>query len=193
MLPHKLVSEVLDYRIGEKLFAYPLYLLARPDRVGFGQIDLDVFALPHVVDAAKAQVRQRVLDRLALRVEDTGLKRDPDTRLHGFPGKEPKIGSAPPSSDPYSSRQLRLGPFNVAWSSPAPGRCPWGAGSRSARQAAAPLPGRPPARRPCRDGSGPYRACRTWRHPKAGSSRGWSRRPARCSSARSPTAARTPP
>src|SRR4051812_32779395 len=76
-LLHDLVGVVLDHRVGEKLFAYPLYLLARPAFVGLGQVDLDVLALPDVVHASEAEARQRVLDRLALRVENAGLERDP--------------------------------------------------------------------------------------------------------------------
>src|SRR5260221_11400532 len=81
-LLHQLVGVILDHGVGEKLSAYPLYLLASPALVGFGQIDLDILSLPDVVHAGEADARQRLLNRLALRVEDTGLERDPDARLH---------------------------------------------------------------------------------------------------------------
>src|SRR5262252_8233912 len=86
MLSHELVSVVFDDGIDEKFLAYPLYLLAHPDRIGFSQVDLNVFALPDVVHAGEAQAPQCVLNGLALWVEDTRLERDPNARLHEVPG-----------------------------------------------------------------------------------------------------------
>src|SRR5262245_55925588 len=74
-------------RYWQQLFAYPLHLLARPRLVGLGQIHLDVFALPDVVDAGEAEACKGVLDRLALRVKNPRLQRNFDARFHVLPGE----------------------------------------------------------------------------------------------------------
>src|SRR5581483_4206942 len=114
----ELVGVVLDHRVGEKLSAYPLNLLTRSVLVTFGQVDLDVLALSDVVDADETQTRQGVLNSLALGIENAGLERDPDARLHcirqgvgnrhqGIAGTAPRRHSpspAPSSPFPFSVR-----------------------------------------------------------------------------------------
>ncbi len=51
-------------------------------RVLGGEVELDGLADADVLDAAPAQAVQRLLDRLALHVEDAGLQDHVDFRLH---------------------------------------------------------------------------------------------------------------
>jgi hypothetical protein len=72
--------EILDDRIGKQLAAHVL-------DVGFlgsiGEVELDQFAGADVVHARKAETLERVVDRLALGVEDSGLESDENARFHG--------------------------------------------------------------------------------------------------------------
>ena len=47
-----------------------------------GNVELDIFPLPHMLDFGKAQRVERAFDRLALRIEHAFLQRDLDLRLH---------------------------------------------------------------------------------------------------------------
>src|SRR5262249_58208807 len=74
---------VLDHGIGQKLLGSAL-----EHRLGAGAIsafDFDVknFALAHAGHHADAMRAQGAFDGLALRIENTGLERDCDARLHG--------------------------------------------------------------------------------------------------------------
>ena len=73
--PDQLIGVVLDDGVGEQVLADLLDLLAGGRLAGLGQVDLDVLALPDVVDAGEAEARQSVLDGLALRVQDAVLSR----------------------------------------------------------------------------------------------------------------------
>ena len=46
------------------------------------EVELDGLADPHVLDAGPAQAVQRVLDRLALHVQDAGLEEHVDLGAH---------------------------------------------------------------------------------------------------------------
>src|SRR3990170_2828178 len=162
------VSVILDDGVGEELLAHVLYFGAGARRIALGHLDLDIFTLAHIANRAEAERMERAGDRLALRVEHPRLQRDGDARLH-----------AP---------VFRLRPI---WSAPALGPCVPGADCRHAARACAPPPDKPRPGRPCRGGSGPCRACSASRRPTAGSNRARSRQPARCASARCPTACRT--
>src|SRR5690606_30448486 len=73
---------ILDDQVGEQFAAHALDLRARHGLVGRGQIDLDVLTLAYFLDSRKAEPGERVLNGLALRVEDTVLERDADTGFH---------------------------------------------------------------------------------------------------------------
>ena len=47
-----------------------------------GEVELDQFAGADIVDAGKAEPFERVVDGLALRVEDSVLEGDEDARFH---------------------------------------------------------------------------------------------------------------
>src|SRR5690606_23606949 len=51
-------------------------------RVGLGEVEFDHLALAHLADAREAQPRERVADRLALRVEDARLQHHMHSCLH---------------------------------------------------------------------------------------------------------------
>ena len=55
-----------------------------PSLGAVGEVELDQLARADVVDAGKAEPFERVVDRLALRVEDAGLQGDEHARFHGF-------------------------------------------------------------------------------------------------------------
>src|SRR5271169_5373985 len=69
----ELVGVVLDHGVGEQVLAYALYRCTRGRLARRAELHLDVLALAHVFDAGDAERRQRMLDRLALRVEHTGF------------------------------------------------------------------------------------------------------------------------
>src|SRR6185437_5576762 len=74
--------EILDHRVREQLSAHVLDLgILR----ALGQVELDQLARADVVDARKSQPLQRMVDGLALGVEDSGLEGDEDSRFHGLP------------------------------------------------------------------------------------------------------------
>src|SRR5581483_4857492 len=113
----ELVGVVLDHCVGEKLSAYPLNLLAGPVLVAFGQIDLDVLALSDVVDADETQTRQGMLNSLALGIENAGLERDPDARLHrirqGVGNRDQGIAGTAPRAYPPFPAPCSPFPFSV--------------------------------------------------------------------------------
>ncbi len=73
-------AEILDDRVGEQLAAHRLDV-----RIGraVGELELDQLAGPDVLNARKAEPFERMMDGLALRVEDAGLQSDEDARFHG--------------------------------------------------------------------------------------------------------------
>src|SRR5205085_1447942 len=75
--------EILDHRVGEELPAHRLDILVRD---ALGEVELDELAGADVVDAREAEAFQRMVDRLALRVEDAVLQRDIDSGFHGCSG-----------------------------------------------------------------------------------------------------------
>ena len=75
---HDIDAEILDYGVGQQLPAHGLDLGFGLGGVGFGQLKLDELALADVGDAAEAERLKRVLDGLALRVEDALLEGDVD-------------------------------------------------------------------------------------------------------------------
>src|ERR1035441_5999934 len=77
------VREFLDHRVGEHLAGDALHLGARRLRAQpFGQRKREIFALAHSGYLRKSDLAQGVLDGLALRIQDRGLQRDIDMRLH---------------------------------------------------------------------------------------------------------------
>ena len=58
-----------------------------------GKVELDQLARADVVDAGKAEALERMVDRLALRVEHAGLEGDEDARFHEF---SPADAGSPP-------------------------------------------------------------------------------------------------
>src|SRR5438046_8174451 len=68
-----------DHRIREELVRDLRGERSGRGRLGRRQIELEVFALPDILDRAVAERMERVGDRLALRVEDRRLERDEDT------------------------------------------------------------------------------------------------------------------
>src|SRR5690606_23140446 len=79
-----LVGVVLDHRVGQQLAAHLLRRRLGLCRVALREIELDILALPDVPDAGEAQHFQRMVDGLALRVENAVLQRDMYFRLHRF-------------------------------------------------------------------------------------------------------------
>ena len=77
----ELISVILDDCVCEKLFTHALHFGARAGRIAFGDFDLDILALTDTINRAEAERMQRALDRLALRIEHAGLRRDGDTRF----------------------------------------------------------------------------------------------------------------
>ena len=71
----------LHQRVREQLLAHALHLSARLGRVGRLHLDVDHLADPCAADR-EAEVLERGLDGLALRVEDALLRADEDGRLH---------------------------------------------------------------------------------------------------------------
>ena len=71
---------------GHAMLAEDLRLLLRepvllPPAAG-GEIDLDVLPLAHVRDTGEAEATERILDGLALGIEDAVLERDADAGFH---------------------------------------------------------------------------------------------------------------
>src|SRR5665213_3551756 len=93
----------LDHRVGQELAAHLVERGAGAGFVGLGEVEVDDFALAHLADAGKAQTRQRMRDRLALRVEHAGLGHDVDARLHWMVCG-PRMSPGPPSGRMPSRR-----------------------------------------------------------------------------------------
>src|SRR3954462_3434486 len=76
----------------------------QPSRLrGFGrlQIELEVLALAHVLDAAVPERMERVGDRLALRAEDQRLQRDAHARTPQEPSANVVLNTRPKMSSTY--------------------------------------------------------------------------------------------
>src|SRR5206468_7217542 len=73
--------EIFDDRVGQQLAAHILDLAVAG---AVGEVELDQLAGTDIVDARKAEAFERMVDRLALRVEDAVLERDEDARFHGL-------------------------------------------------------------------------------------------------------------
>src|SRR5690606_38048966 len=73
---------VLDHRVGEQLLAHGLDRGARLFGIALRQLELDDLALAHVVHSGEAEGGERVLDRLALGVENTALQGDVNACFH---------------------------------------------------------------------------------------------------------------
>src|SRR5207248_8144103 len=80
-LPSELDLVALDQRVGEQLLAHALQLVARLGLVR--RVDLELDELPNAgLRHGKAEVPEAALDRLALWIEDSGLRPDEHCRLH---------------------------------------------------------------------------------------------------------------
>src|SRR5699024_776479 len=77
---------VFDDRVGEQALAHFGDAGAGNLRIGPGQVEVDDLALADPLDRAEAHGRERVPDRLALRVEDAGPQRDVNAGVHGCSG-----------------------------------------------------------------------------------------------------------
>lgn len=77
---------ILDDGIGQQIAAHFIDLLERTCTIAFRQLDLDQLALTDFADAGKPQRAQCGLDRLALRVENTGFQSDVNARFHVVQG-----------------------------------------------------------------------------------------------------------
>src|SRR5947208_1752066 len=73
--------EVLDHRVGEQ---FPAHVLDVGIARAIGKVELDQFAGADIVHARKAEPLERVMDGLALRVENAGLEGDEHARFHRF-------------------------------------------------------------------------------------------------------------
>ena len=78
---HPLDPEILDHRVGEQLAAHRLDVGVAG---AVGKVELDQLAGADVLDAAEAEAFERMVDRLALRVEHAGLQGDEHARFHGL-------------------------------------------------------------------------------------------------------------
>src|SRR5262245_6706024 len=80
--PRELERVVLDHGVGEEILAHALNLGAHLLLVSFRDVDLDVLALTHVVDARESERAERALDCLALGVKNAIFQGDSDAGLH---------------------------------------------------------------------------------------------------------------
>ena len=62
----ELITVILDYEVREQLAAHSFDLGAGPGLVRLLQVEFDVLALPHILDAREAQASKSILDCLAL-------------------------------------------------------------------------------------------------------------------------------
>src|SRR5215210_8669660 len=74
-------AEILDHCVREQFAAH---LLDVAIAGAVGEVELDQLAGADVIDPAKAEPFERVVDGLALRVEYAGLEGDEDSRFHGI-------------------------------------------------------------------------------------------------------------
>src|SRR3954463_10708458 len=74
---------VLDDRVGEQRLGHLLGLLERGLLVARLELELDVLADPQRGGGREAEARQRVRDRLPLRVQDLRLEHHIDDDLYG--------------------------------------------------------------------------------------------------------------
>ncbi|CCG40218.1 hypothetical protein PHAMO_190027 [Magnetospirillum molischianum DSM 120] len=81
-LVRQIDSVILDHCVGEQAAAHGLDRFAGFGGIGFIDVEFDQLALADVVDAEKAERGQRVLDGLALGIEDTGLEGYEDFGFH---------------------------------------------------------------------------------------------------------------
>ncbi|CDX17475.1 hypothetical protein MPL3356_240040 [Mesorhizobium plurifarium] len=89
---------VLNHRVRQKLVAHGLQVGFGLGLVGSGELDVEHLALAHLADAVEAQPRERVLDRLALRVEDAVLEGDGDTGFHRYSWADRRLAKGLPLS-----------------------------------------------------------------------------------------------
>src|SRR6266508_1764456 len=84
-----------DDGIGEHLVGNLRRQRARLRRLGGREIELEVLALPHVLDVAVAERMQRVGNRFALRSEDGRLQRDENPRSHAIGPRQQRSMQSP--------------------------------------------------------------------------------------------------
>ena len=73
-----------------------------------GEVELDQLAGADIVDPREAEAFERMVDRLALRIEDPVLQRDEDARFHGFSRSFPDVPPLWPASACGASFTLYL-------------------------------------------------------------------------------------
>src|SRR6266545_2103248 len=128
-------AEVLDHMVGEQLAAHGLHALASLVLARGLEVDLDVLADPHVRDLAKAERREALLHRQALRVVDHRLGGDDHFRSdHGRgPLSIPHVSAISCVSHPWIphvSAKSR-GIMSRSWACAGTAACRPGAGRRS--------------------------------------------------------------
>src|SRR6478736_3362664 len=79
---HQVDGVVLDHRIGQELGAHGLDAGLGLGPVGLLQLQLDIFALADIFDAAEAEPAQGMGDGTALGIQDPVLEGDMNLRLH---------------------------------------------------------------------------------------------------------------
>src|SRR4029453_5178893 len=100
----------LDQRVGEELLAHPLDLGARRDCVVGLDLQVD-YASDAGLGDGEAELPQRALDGLALRIENPGLGANEDRRFHRSTASgsstEPAKGApvTPPKAPTVGSRR----------------------------------------------------------------------------------------
>ena len=90
-LTHQLERIVLNHRVGEQALAHAFDFRARGSLIGSLEIELDELALPDVGNTVETECTERVLNSLALRIENAVLQGDPDKRFHVPPIEELRI------------------------------------------------------------------------------------------------------
>ena len=101
---HELDLVALDQRVREQLVAQARSSSARARRRPRLELEVEHAADPRLVDR-EAEVPQRALHRLALRVEDPGLRPDEHGRLHA---------STTPGSARYASKAIPVSRSNAS-------------------------------------------------------------------------------
>ena len=100
-LPKAFDAEILDHRV-RKQFAAHVFDVGIAGALG--QIELDQLAGADIVDPAKPEALQRMMDGFALRIEDPGLQGDEHARFHCFACQVASAGS--PMAARHSGRKL---------------------------------------------------------------------------------------
>ena len=73
---------VLNYSVGEELFAHLFNILLGFGFIAVGQVDFDVLTLANCIDAGKTQRVESVFYRFALGVKDPGFERYMNLSFH---------------------------------------------------------------------------------------------------------------